>query len=70
MTADRKPPREVLAWAVVNDARRPLADCVARTRSEAQARGGAFWGGGWKTARKYGWRVIPVRIVPAVADGG
>lgn len=68
MNAASKPPREVRAWAVVNDARLLLADCVARTRSEAQARGGSFWGGGWKTARKYGWRVIRVRIVPEAAD--
>lgn len=56
MTADRKPPREVRAWASVDDNGRIFVSTICRDREVAEALA-------WPTDR-----VIRVRIVPEVAD--
>lgn len=67
MTADRKPPREVRAFCAAGKSGRLATGSTslwAREVREYFARHGTPW----DKAKKAGWRVIPVRIVPEVAD--
>lgn len=69
MTADRKPPREVRAWAGALKGRIDYWT-VRPTRHALQNTIGQEYAGGWSNAKRRGWRAVPVRIVPEVADGG
>ncbi len=64
---DRKPPREVRAFCAAGKSGR-LAPSSAAFQAREVREYFNMHGDTWAAAKKRGWRVIPVRIVPEAAD--
>jgi hypothetical protein len=53
----------VAAWTHKRGGTHLVLSTISRTASEARAKAGAFWSGGWRYAsRRQGWRIVPLNV--------